>query len=464
MAKYPAAATRARVGVTRREILRDVGLTAFGVAAGSSLVGCASSALTTAGMSPGPGGRFQRSWQAGTYDVNGELMGGTEIMALVAHGGKIYAGNSFWMESDSTSRQGCQILVLDSPTGQWRLDHQFPRNNLRNGGLKSVTFTTDGKGRPIPPEPILLASPEDTTGALTVYRRDDATDTWMPMPLVRGWGHANVRTLGFHRDTLTGVDRVFAGTPEGTFSGVYDADADGGIAWDGRPELSWFSDERVMGMTDCNGAFYCATTRHIYVRTDGPAPSWREIYSFPETTIGSGIRGLSAVPHPAGTGEALWFSVKGKQRRLDPFGNYRETVELDEVWFLSRAWNIAVVYVLSAYNDIPPYTLPQTGERVWLIGLLALSGATARRASPTPNFKDLVTGAYYFTRHAKGSDITHEVTEIVDPAVQPKPVLVATRTILVSPFPEDQGRVLYFGGFDCYYTYAHNTAWIYRGF
>ena len=52
----------------------------------------------------------------------------------------------------------------------------------------------------------------------------------------------------------------------------------------------------------------------------------------------------------------------------------------------------------------------------------------------------------YCIRHAKGADITYEVAEITDPR---EPQLVSTRTIAVSPFPEDQGRVLYFGGYDC---------------
>ena len=30
-----------------------------------------------------------------------------------------------------------------------------------------------------------------------------------------------------------------------------------------------------------------------------------------------------------------------------------------------------------------------------------------------------------------------------------KPKLVAPRTFVVSPFPEDAGKVIYFGGFDC---------------
>jgi hypothetical protein len=41
--------------------------------------------------------------------------------------------------------------------------------------------------------------------------------------------------------------------------------------------------------------------------------------------------------------------------------------------------------------------------------------------------------------------------------------LRSVRTVCVSPFPEDQGRVLYFGGFDAAQGPHRDTAWIYKG-
>ena len=40
---------------------------------------------------------------------------------------------------------------------------------------------------------------------------------------------------------------------------------------------------------------------------------------------------------------------------------------------------------------------------------------------------------------------------------------MAVREILVSPFPEDRGRVFFFGGHDANNVDKHNTAWVYRG-
>ena len=43
-----------------------------------------------------------------------------------------------------------------------------------------------------------------------------------------------------------------------------------------------------------------------------------------------------------------------------------------------------------------------------------------------------------------------------------KPKLVAPRAYMVSPFPEDAGRYVYFAGFDCNFFPALDTAWAFR--
>jgi hypothetical protein len=53
--------------------------------------------------------------------------------------------------------------------------------------------------------------------------------------------------------------------------------------------------------------------------------------------------------------------------------------------------------------------------------------------------------------------------EIVDPGITPKPALVATRTLILSPFPSDPPGTLYAGGFDAGNIRPHNSAWLYRG-
>jgi hypothetical protein len=80
------------------------------------------------------------------------------------------------------------------------------------------------------------------------------------------------------------------------------------------------------------------------------------------------------------------------------------------------------------------------------------AGAPERRGS-----------AWHLVRHADGSYGHGRVFDSANPRPNPPRGLVATRTIEVSPFLEDRGRVLYFGGYDCADVESHNTAWIYRG-
>jgi hypothetical protein len=61
----------------------------------------------------------------------------------------------------------------------------------------------------------------------------------------------------------------------------------------------------------------------------------------------------------------------------------------------------------------------------------------------------------YLVRHP---DRRYQLCQISDPASQPMPRLVSTRTIAVSPFDRS---TLYLGGYDPNARPAHNTAWVY---
>jgi len=65
----------------------------------------------------------------------------------------------------------------------------------------------------------------------------------------------------------------------------------------------------------------------------------------------------------------------------------------------------------------------------------------------------LEAGGWYLVRYPGGRyDLR---------SINTSQALVATRTIRVSPFPND-GGTLYFGGYDANKATAHNTAWIFR--
>jgi len=405
---------------------------------------------------------FQPSMQAGFHDTNGNFVAGTEVMHLVPHKGRLYASTSLWMEKDPSIPKACQVLALDSPKSQWRVERQFTTNNLRWGCLKAVTFST-GKVS------LLLAAPDVRRGPVKIFCRNDDTGEWSASVLGSVTNYTTTRSIGLHRDNVTGIDRVFAGTDKlGVIGGVHDPTAPGRIRWEGSPEFRAPIGERVMGFCDCNGIFYCATSRHIFRRTDGAAPAWKEIYFCEKETSPCGIRGLSAVPNPSGTGEALLFAALSKVRRLDPADGFKETVELDIPAFLTQKLGVRVSFALSAYNEFMRYTMPGTGEAVWLFGFESTYPPAVFRAKPTPKLRLFVreeprsffaAEARFCIRHANGTDIRYELAEVTDPR---QPTLVATRAIAVSPFAEDRGRAFYFGGFDCNSVPSHNTAWIYR--
>jgi hypothetical protein len=195
---------------------------------------------------------FEVSYTAGERDAAGHFMGGTELRNLSAHGGRLYAGNGYWMDRPGPEgRQPAQILVLDSPAAQWRiersLDERMPSGrsprHLAVSALHGTTFSTDRAGRALlRPVSMLFAGTWDLSGASQVMGRNDTSGGWtaMPLPVQRVTsGIQQVRALVAHRDRQTGVDHVFAGNdPYGIFSGGYDDAAAGGIRWGAAPPPS----------------------------------------------------------------------------------------------------------------------------------------------------------------------------------------------------------------------------------
>jgi hypothetical protein len=425
---------------------------------------------------------YQLSWHAGDKDVNGKTMYGIEIMRIMPYKGKLYASTTLWTESDPSIPKACRLLVLDSPDAKWKLFHQFTTRHLRLTCLQNVTFATDGAGNRIKPVEMLLTAPDQIrAGAVEVYSLDDNMNTLVPITLgTTSDKYSDIRAIGLHHDPVTGIDYVFAGsTALGIYRGVYDARATGRITWQAS-EYTLPGGERVMGFANCNGVLYAATSKHILKRTDGASPSWTAVKDYPNEIAASGIRGLTAVPNPSGNGQVLLYNCRGSDkqtcvRRLDPSNDYAETVELNINADMGRRLNTTVVYVLSAYNDFLSYTLPGTGEPVWMFGFE--TAIAPRTVQQHPEWRvtkveskylsgmsrwDMYYAAEgrYYVRHVKAGVVTYELKEVTDPAL---PMLVSVRTIAVSPFPTDQGKVLYFGGYDANYQPSHNTAWIYKG-
>jgi len=426
---------------------------------------------------------YQASYHAGSRDASGQYLGGTEMRLLVVHAGKLFAGNGYWEDRPGTEgAQPPQVLVLDTAAAPWRVDHAFA-DRLSNGRLRDLavgalaeaTFATDGAGRPLArPVSLLLASTWDLTGAARVFVRDDATGNWPAVTLAEDRpGPAflpQIRAFGTHRDRVTGVDLVFAGEmPRGIFSGAYDAATPTRIRWSAAPELAASAAAtdfpglggrlRVSSFAEANGRLYAAVGQQIFERTDGPAPSWKPVYTNPRPGHSeTGLRGLTAI-HDAGP-EMLLAAVEGDAARLvrvDP-ATGAERTELDLRQFLSRQWGMQAGYVIAAYNDMTHVHLPVAGE-VLLIGVMSFVPRGAAMAQGHAlvdvGYGQVEGGAWYLVRFPPGR---YELRHIAPPDANP---MVAVRSIRVSPFPGEPG-VVYFAGFDANKAPVHNTAWIVR--
>jgi poly(A) polymerase len=271
-----------------------------------------------------------------------------------------------------------------------------------------------------------------------------------------------------HHDRVTGVDLVFAGEmPRGIFVGSFDPNVPGRIRWNPRPELeasavsSTFSGLdgrlRVSSFAEANGRLYAAVGQQIYERTEGPQPQWRLVYTNPRPGRSeTGLRGLTSIPN-GGDSEALLAAVEGTAPRLVRINpaDGSEVTELDLADFLMSAWKMRPNYVIAAYNDMTRLHGP-SGVSL-LIGLMAFIPRTTSIATGhgivEVGYGQVESGAWYLVRSPDARYVLHEVT-----AAFGHP-LVATRSIVASPFSSEENTV-YLAGYDANKSAAHNTAWI----
>jgi hypothetical protein len=287
------------------------------------------------------------SYSAGYIDSAGRYAGGSEIMHLASHKGKLYAANGYWKDShwevpEGEPKQSAQVLRLDSSAGAWEVDLEMgdespPSFNFMKGNiLKSVRFTEDGEGNRLSPARELLVMAAGTISThVCVWVRDDPTGRWDSRVVLGGEPKKDVRwvprDIEIHTDAVTGRERIFLllGNP-GIISGVYDASQPSGIRWDDEIEFpeKGVLDVRPLGMVEANGVLYFSSGGTIYRRNDGPEPTYTEVLTLEEefnVEVG-GVRGLSAIKNPGGEGQSLIFmwtpnrETDGWIMRLDPDG------------------------------------------------------------------------------------------------------------------------------------------------
>jgi hypothetical protein len=412
---------------------------------------------------------WEQSFKAGMIDRStGKPIRGTEIVHLVAHKGRLYAGNGYWMDTRGYKNiPWSQVLVLDSRDGAWTVDLALGPPYLRVTALESVTFTTDGDGRALGAPVNLLLAASDIQGGhrkSNIWTRDDDTNTWAKTTL-RGDPNyrRSTRALIVHRDRRTGVDRIFvAAGALGVYSGVFDAAQPGKIRWNKTAELGPLA-IRPMSFAEANGSLYSSAGASVYRRKDGLSPVWEKVYcdKTREHWELGGIRGLTAVPSPDGSGESILFSHTDRIFRIDPGGDHRATVELQIRRLLEKSWGTAVKgSIIAAYSDMMPLRDPATGRTVHIMGVQGRIERGGRdKQYRVGTFFGWYAGGSYLIRQSARSYRLKEVNGRWAPG---KPKLVAPRTFVVSPFLDDAGGQVYFAGFDANFFPALDTAWVFR--
>jgi len=419
---------------------------------------------------------FSKDYVPGTKDARGQILGGTETMRFLHHQGRLFASTGTWMDLPYGPRPegkppwtGPQVLVKESAAAPWRVDVSFPLA-VRVDAMISALFVTDGSGRKLdPPVCLLVASPSSENTA--TWTRDDAAGTWTESVTADGL-RGGLRSFCTHVDKTTGIQHLFGGSTKSgcIFRADYDPAVPGRLRWHPEPELSGTG--RMMCMTEANGVLYAAggirdetpLSGGLFRRVDGEKPRWELLWRWPHAVREQGdeseiLRGLTAIPDPAGGRHQVLLGTcnyPGVVYRIDPGRGFAVTTELDIKAFFAKAFGVPRLKgpCLSAYNNFLPAADPDTGEAVHLLGVWI--------NPPDGRATELGCSAWYLVRHADGTYGHGRVFDPRNPLPNPPRGLLATRTIELSPFPEDKGRVVFCGGFDCAGIDSRNAAWIYR--
>jgi hypothetical protein len=412
-------------------------------------------------------------------------IGGTELRSLVAFDGKLFAANGYWVDSEQSNPglPGAQILRLDSPGAQWQIDYELDET-IANGRRRFYTFASlhrvvmnmDDTGTALPASvPLLLASTWSSEPGLFVFSRTTGAANWRKTRLANTPAVAGTQLRSFiaHRDRVTGQEVVVAGATNAIYEGMYNVAAND-IVWSETPEWTGNftavknSQIRILSMVECNGKLYASTNAYVLERQDGPTPTWNLVAQVTlNDAVAEGLRGLTAIANPSGSGEVLLTAAEDSPARvymidpsqMDASGQfYKTTIDLNISAFMSRTLATQVTYGIAAYNhmavlDDPSGTCPSLllGVHLTTPNLTDVYGAPQRTLDPR---------AYFLIRDCYGN---YNAREIRDYSISPVPILEATRTLLASPFAADPSGTVYAGGFDAADMPIHNSAWLYRG-
>ncbi len=427
---------------------------------------------------------WSKSFTAGNTDINGNFLGGSEVLQLIDHKKKLYASIGYWQDQNNIWYGGTnnnigwgQIICLDSPNGQWKEDLNLGSSYLRPEVLKQIIFTKNTSGNLLSiPDTLLLTAGYTInylTSTVTVksFVKDDINNVWKESQIVQGGFPAgenySIRDVEVFTDQLTGLERVYASVgTKGIFVGTYNPSSPGKIDWVSIPEMGPIG-IRSLGIATANNTMYFSSGNKLYRRNDGSIVSYSVAHDFSDlnTTINSavgGIRGLTTIQNPNANDEALlmmWCpngQSNGVVYRLESdgqggFNRFYET----KISMLVESYlpGCSVNYLLGAYNDFYEYINPITNDTVHLIGFEAdISGGGFL------TWNGFYKGGLFAKRE---TNMQYTIEEINGPISVNDPALVANRCYVKSPFDNEQD-VMYYGGFDPNSNESTNMAWIFK--
>ena len=412
-----------------------------------------------------------------TTDGDSPVAHDTEVMALTAHAGRLFAATDQW-QRPSAGASG-QVLMKASAASPWRL---FERTqSTRVQALRS--FAVPGHS--------LLVTQAIVVGRSRIQWLLDGARAFTPRDsFALASTSADVRAFGAHESG--GAWAVYAGVnPTGILRGTW-SPRRRTLVFDARPELAvappaspGLKTQKVTGFADCAGALYVTINTRLFRRNDGPLPAgtprWTLVYQAPPAgPRNSGLRGLTCIAHAGAA--ALLVSTEGSgdiyrfhrlpRERLSPASLGTPTLEWSPAPALRQMLAGAgtaiapdgINYVIAAYNDAA--VIRAGGHTRQAIGLewrYRAGCPPARVCQPTGYDAsacfalraDTRSGASYALRCLGGPELTP--TGHAGSPVRAGQAFVSVRTIAASPFGD--GRV-YFGGYDCNFFPADGTAWI----
>ena len=423
-----------------------------------------------------------KSFTAGGYDSNNQLLGGSEVLQLINHKKILFASVGYWQDNNNIWYGGFnnsigwgQINSLDNPSANWKEDLFLGGNYLRPEILKQIIFTKDQFGNSLSsPDTVLICagySPNYITSQVTVksFIRNDLNGTWGESQIVQGsfpaGGNYSIRDIEMYVDKLTGFEYVFAtvGT-QGIYKGKYNPANPGKIDWISTAEFGPLI-IRPLGIEIANGKLYFSSGSKLYRRIDGFSPSYVIDHDFSD--LGSiinedvgGIRGLTTIDNANGSDEAflLMWCPNGQSQgviyRLEPDSGGFNRIYETKISLLVENYLVgsSVSYLLGAYNEFYEYTDPLTNDTYHIIGF---ESSISSGAHPTWN------GYYSGALFAKRDNNMQYTLEEVNGAIGLNDTaLVAIRCYVKSPFDSDES--IYFGGFDPNGNISTNMAWVFK--